>query len=63
VYRRNKLDQHPTDKKKIPPVDVTFPKKSNTERVNLNFNLEGELSKMFVTLPLREFIKVPSIKE
>jgi hypothetical protein len=44
-------------------VDVIFPKTSNIERVNLNFDLEGALSKMFVTIPLREVIKVPSIKE
>jgi hypothetical protein len=45
------------------PVDVIFPKTSNTERVNLNFDLEGALSKMLVTIPLREVIKVPSMKE
>jgi hypothetical protein len=44
-------------------VDVTLPKKSNVERVNLNFDLEGALSKMLVTVPLREVIKVPSIRE
>jgi hypothetical protein len=44
-------------------MDVIFPKNSNTERVNLNLDLEGALSKMFVTIPLREVIKVPSIKE
>jgi hypothetical protein len=63
VYRRKKLDQPSTDQTKNPPVDVIFPKTSNTERVNLNFDLEGALSKMFVTIPLREVIKVPSIKE
>ena len=63
VYRRKKLDQPSTDQTKKPPVDVIFPKTSNIERVNLNFNLEGALSKMFVTIPLREVIKVPSIKE
>jgi hypothetical protein len=63
VYRRKKLDQPSTDQTKNPPVDVIFPKTSNTERVNLNFDLEGALSKMLVTIPLREVIKVPSIKE
>jgi hypothetical protein len=63
VYRRKKLDQPPTDQTKNPPMDVIFPKTSNTERVNLNFDLEEALSKMFVTIPLREFNKVPSIKE
>ena len=63
VYRRKKLDQPSTDQTKEPPMDVTLPKKSNVERVNLNFDLEGALSKMLVTIPLREVIKVPSIKE
>jgi hypothetical protein len=63
VYRRKKLDQPSSDQTKNPPVDVTFPETSNTKRVNLDFDLEGALSKMFVTIPLRELIKVPSIKE
>jgi hypothetical protein len=63
VYRRKKLNQPVADQTKNPHVDVIFPKTSKTERVNLNFDLEGVLSKMFVTIPLREVIKVPSIKE
>jgi hypothetical protein len=63
VYRRKKLNQPVTDQTKNPPVDVIFPKTSNTERVNLGFDLEGALSKMLVTIPLREVIKVPSIRE
>jgi hypothetical protein len=63
VYRRKKLDQPSTDQTKEPPVDVILPKKSNAERVDLNFDFEGALSKMLVTIPLREVIKVPSIKE
>ena len=61
MYRRKKLDQPSTDQTKNPPVDVIFPK--NAERVNLNFDFEGALSKMLVIIPLREVIKVPSIKE
>jgi hypothetical protein len=63
VYRRNKLDQPPADQTRNPPVDVIFPETSNTERVNLNFDLEGALSKMHMNVPLREAIKIPSIKE
>jgi hypothetical protein len=63
VYRRKKLDQPSTDQTKEPPVDVILPKKSNVEGVDLNFDFEGALSKMLVTIPLREVIKVPSIKE
>jgi hypothetical protein len=63
VYRRKKLNQLTTNQTKNPPLDVIFPKTSNIERVKLNFDLEGALSKMFVTIPLREVIKVPSVKE
>jgi hypothetical protein len=63
VYRRKKLDQLSTDQTKEPLVDVILPKKSNAEGVDLNFDFEGALSKMLVTIPLREVIKVPSIKE
>jgi hypothetical protein len=63
VYRRNKLNQPAIDQTKNPPLDVIFPKTSNTERFNLKFDLEGALSKMFVTIPLREVIKVPPVKE
>jgi hypothetical protein len=63
VYRRKKLDQPSSDQTKKPPVDAIFPKTSNTEKVNMNFDLEGALSKILVTIPLREVIKVPSIKE
>jgi hypothetical protein len=58
-----KLDQPSTGQIKRPPMDVIFPKTSNTERVNLNYDLEGALSKMLVTIALREVIKVPSMKE
>ena len=63
MYRRNKLDQPPADQTRNPPVDVIFPETSNTERVNLKFDLEGDLSKMHMNVPLREVIKIPSIKE
>jgi hypothetical protein len=63
VYRRKKLNQPPADQTKNPPLDVLFPKTSKTERVNLNFDFEGALSKMLVTIPLKEVIKVPSVKE
>jgi hypothetical protein len=63
VYRRKKLDQPPTDQTRNPPVDVIFLETSNTKRVNLNFDLEGDLLKMHMNVPLREAIKIPSIKE
>jgi len=33
------------------------------DKVDLNFDFEGALEKMHVTIPLREVIKVPSVKE
>jgi hypothetical protein len=45
-------------------MNIILPKNlPKTERVDLNFDFEGELSKMHVTIPLREVIKVPSVKE
>jgi len=63
VYRRKKLSQPTADQKKTPPLDILLPKTSKTERVNLNFDFEGALSKMHVTIPLKEVIKIPSVKE
>jgi hypothetical protein len=68
VYRRKKMNQPistiPMETQtKPPPLDIILPKTSKTERVDLNFDFEGELSKMQVTIPLREFIKVPYVKE
>ena len=63
VYRRKNLIQPTTDQTKPPPLDILHPKTSKTERVNLNFDFEGALSKMHVTIPLKEVIRVPSVKE
>jgi hypothetical protein len=62
VYRRKKLNQPVADQTKPPPLGVLLPKTSKTERVNLNFDFEGALSKMHVTIPLKEVIKVTSVK-
>jgi hypothetical protein len=69
VYRRKKLNQPISTNPAVaqtrpPPLDILLPiNPSKTERVDLNFDFEGALSKMHVTIPLREVIKVPSIKE
>jgi hypothetical protein len=68
VYRRKKLNQPISivpaiNQTKPQPLDILLPKESKTERVDLNFDFEGELSKMHITIPLREVIKVPSLKE
>jgi hypothetical protein len=47
-----------------PPMNILLPKNSpKTAKLDLNFDFEGALEKMHVTIPLREFIKVPSVKE
>jgi hypothetical protein len=63
VYRRKKLSKPTVEQKKPPSLDVLLPKTSKTERVDLNFDFEGALSKMHVTIPLKEVIKVPFVKE
>ena len=63
MYRRKKLSQPTAEQTKPPALDVLLPKISKTERVDLNFDFEGALTKIHVTVPLREVIKVPSIKE
>jgi hypothetical protein len=63
VYRINKLSQPTAEETKPPSLDVFLPKTSETERVNLNFDFEGALAKMHVTIPLKEVIKAPSVKE
>jgi hypothetical protein len=45
------------------PSDIMLPKNSKPKMVDLNFDFEGALSKMHVAMPMREVIKVPSIKE
>jgi len=45
------------------PSDIILTKTSKKERVDLNFDFEGVPSQMHVTIPLREVIKVPSVKE
>jgi hypothetical protein len=63
VYRRKKLNQPTADQAKPSPAEVPPPKTSKAVKVDLNFDLEGALSKMHVNVPLSEEIKIPSIKE
>jgi hypothetical protein len=44
-------------------LEILLPKTSKAGKVDLNFDFEGALSKMHVNVPLREAIKIPSIKE
>jgi hypothetical protein len=52
------MTQTKTSALNLPPLEA--PK---TERADLNFDFEGALSKMHVTIPLKEVIKIPFIKE
>ena len=47
-----------------PPMNILLPKNPpKTDKVDLNFDFEGALAKMHVTISLTEVIKVPSVKE
>jgi hypothetical protein len=63
VYRRKNPKQPTADQQKPPPLEVLLSRTSKTGKVDLNFDFEGALSKMHVNVPLREAIKIPSIKE
>jgi hypothetical protein len=70
VYTRQKWMNQPlstgptTSQPKPPPMNILLPKTSpKADKIDLKFDLEGALAKMHVTIPLREVIKVPSMKE
>jgi hypothetical protein len=63
VYRRKNLKQPAADQAKPPPLEILLPKTSKPGKVDLNFDFEGALSNMHVNVPLREAMKIPSIKE
>jgi hypothetical protein len=61
VYRRRNPNQSTSDQSKsseAPP-----PKNHKADKITLDFDIEGALSKMHVNVPLKEAIKIPSIKE
>jgi hypothetical protein len=58
------LCTRPVTSQPRPPMNILLPKNPpKTHKVDLNFDFEGALEKMHVTIPLREVMKVPSIKE
>jgi hypothetical protein len=63
VYRRKNPKQPTADQPKPPSLEVLLPKTSKTSEVDLDFDFEGALLKMHVNVPLKEEIKIPSIKE
>ena len=53
-----------TSQPRPPPMNILLPRNPpKTNKVDLNFDLEFALAKMHGTIPLREVMKVPSIKE
>jgi hypothetical protein len=61
VYRRRNPNQPTSDQSKsseVPP-----PKNPKADKITLDFDFEGALSKMHVNVPLKEAVKIPSIKE
>jgi hypothetical protein len=70
VYTRQKKMNQPlstgpmASQARPPPMNILLPKNPpKTEKVELNFDFEGALVKMHVTIHLREVIKVPFVKE
>jgi hypothetical protein len=63
VYRRKNLKEPTTNQANPPPLEMILPKTSRAGKVDLKFDFEGALSKMHVNVPLREAIKIQSIKE
>jgi hypothetical protein len=60
---KEELKQPTVDQAKPSPTEVPPPKTSKAMKVDLNIDLEGALSTMHVNAPLREAIKITSIKE
>jgi hypothetical protein len=70
VYTRQKRMNQPfstsptISQTRPPPMNIILPKNPpKTNKVDLNFDFDGALAKMQVTIPLREVIKVPYVKE
>jgi hypothetical protein len=70
VYTRQKQMNQPlsigntTSQLRPPPMNLLLPRNPpKTDKVDLKFDLEGSLAKMNVSIPLKEVIKVRSIKE
>jgi hypothetical protein len=63
LYRRKNLKQPVVHQAKPPPLEMLLPKTSKAGKVDLNFDFKGALSNMHVNVPLREAIKIPTMKE
>ena len=68
VYARQKRMNQPLpslveSQARPPPMNILLKNPPKTNKVDLNFDFEGALANMHVTIPLREVIKVLSVKE
>jgi hypothetical protein len=70
VYTRKKQMNQPLSTGPVisqtrpPPMNILLPKNPpKNDKVDLDFDFEGALAKMHITIQLREVIKVPSVKE
>jgi hypothetical protein len=61
VYQRRNPSQSTSNQSKTSEVPPS--KKPKADKIALDFDLEGALAKMHVNVPLKEAIKVPTIKE
>jgi hypothetical protein len=61
VHQRRNPSQARSDQSKS--FEVPPPKNPKVDKITLDFDFEGALSKMHVNVPLKEAIKIPSIKE
>jgi hypothetical protein len=61
VYQRKNPSQSTNNQSKF--AEVPPPKKPKTDKITLDFDFEGALAKMHVNVPLKEAIKIPTIKD
>jgi hypothetical protein len=61
VYQRRNPSQSTSGQSKTS--EVPPPKKTKADPIALDFDFEGALAKMNVSVPLREVIKIPTIKQ
>jgi hypothetical protein len=61
VYQRRNPSQSTSGQSKTS--EVPPPKKTKADAITLDFDFEGALAKMHVNVPLKEAIKIPTIKQ
>jgi hypothetical protein len=61
VYQRKNPSQSTSNQSKF--AEAPPPKKPKADKITLDFDFEGALAKMHVNVPLKEAIKIPTIKD